>query len=702
MPDAITPQGATPVAPLMGDALAAWRRRLTGGRDVSKDLVREGRKSLQRVTAKTLPSKPSQHTVVVPLDYASVEQKKAQLFQVPEMIAEGRTPEAEPMAPLFAAITNFQLGPEGVNAGAMMFEAQADVLIQGYAVTKIGYENVVDGVEQVATGAMQPDPNAVPQPGAVLGLGAQPPMVPVTQPVPRIISETYYWRRIPPGFLLAPPDFKGSNFDDAAWLAWRFSEDLLESERGAGSSTKDDELLLTEPSTAAKSQKRFGTEVWYKASLFDEDVKHPDVIRTFTIYDDEAREPVARRDSPFQRWVMPTPPTPAQPPPVAGQPPAPVQPKPPAALMPSYQPGAALIGMKGFPLHILTLRYVPDRAFPMSDVQMGGSLSDEISVGRTQVLRRRDRSLPQVLYDATRVPGETMTKIERNENTGFIGVPGNPSEMFLPLDKGQFGRENFAFNDQAQQDYDKTWAHGDNGGTVRGAGETATKTNQIQNSIETRLQAERGRELEWFVAGATKLMSLYQIFADQTSYAPLVGQTGATTLQAWDKTLIPGPFVLKPRPNSHIRLSPEQDFQQELQFFNLAGNAPEGNRFYMLQRLASKRGLDPNRAVQEPPPKGPDAAKGSISFKVEDFIGPGGPVAAELAAQCGFKVSPEAMQQANTMLAIVQAQQAQMDALAAQNTETEHGGAMEHGGLTNPINKHAQERTGGVPGMGVQ
>jgi hypothetical protein len=690
------PAGAQPILkppPLTTDELSAWKARLSAGRDIAKELITEGRKSMARVTAKTLTNRPTQHTVVVPLDYASVEQKKAQLFQVPEMIAEGRTPEMEPVAPLFAAITNFQLGPEGVNAPAMLFEVQPDVLIQGYAVTKIGYENVIDGTKSVATGEMQPDP-AFSQPGAVLGLGAQPPQVPVMADVPNIISETYYWRRFSPGYLGAPKEFRGSNFDDAGWLSMRFSEDVLETGRGASTTaTKDDELLLCEPPSTKQgaTRKRHGTEVWYKASLYDEDIKHPDVIRTFKLYDDD-KDVTDRRNSPFQRWVVPGDPT----------------------MHPAYVPGSQLIGMKGFPLHVLTLRYLSDTAFPPSDVQMSGSLSDEISVGRTQVLRRRDRSLPQVLYDGTRVPIDVMAKIEKNDNTGFIGVPGNPAEMFMPLDKGQFGRENFAFNDQAQNDYDKTWGHGANGGTLRAESpETATKSQQIAQSIENRLQMERSRELEWFVAGATKLMGLYQIFADAQSFAPIVGKNGQQTLQAWDRTAIPGPFVLKPRPNSHIRLSPEQEFDQMLQFFNLAGNAPEGNRTYMLQQLAVKRGLDPTRATQQPTPKGPEPMKPGVSFQGEDLdpSSPQFPIVIEILRQGGYQVSQQAVTAAQGAAAQQQQRESELaltEAVAkatphgAPGHETEHGGAMVGGGQTSPINKHAADLTGGTPGIGVQ
>ena len=675
MPDAQVPQ-ARPVKPLTEEQVSAWRARLSAGRDVSKELIAEGRKHVGRYQAKTLRSTPQAPTVVVPLDFASVEQKKAQLFKVPEIIAEADTPEAEPAAPLVSAIANKVVGPKGVNAGAMMFEAQTDVLIHGYAVTKIGYENVVDGVDQVPTGEMQPDPNAPPQPGAVLGLGAQPPLIPVTVPVPKIISETYYWRRIPPGFLGAPVEFRGSNFDDAAALWWRFEEDLPDGAKGGYGSEKNDELLLVAPTSdqARKTPKRCGTEVWYYASKFDPSVKHPDIVRTFKLYDDE---PIARdhRDSPFQRWTLGD-----------GQ------------VLPSYVSGAELVGMKGFPLHVLTLRYLSDTAFPPSDVQMGGPTSDELSLGRTQLVQRRNRSLPQVLVDKTRVGPETLALLERNDNTGFVGVDGNPNEMFLPLNKGQFGRENFEFNQVAQQDYDRTWALGAHGGTLKGSSpETATKSNQIQQSVQTRLEAERSREADWFIAGVTKLMGLYQVFADRLDHVRILGADGTARFEAWDKTKIPVGLAFTLRPNSHVRLDAESDFRQELDFFNLAGNAPEGNRLYMLQRLAAKRGMDPMKALQAPPPKTPDIPKTAFSVKGEDLIGPQAPLVLEMLQQLGFQFSAEAIAASQQALALMGASQPQ-----GQNPETEHGGSMEGGGEVSPINKHTADLTGGMQGIGVQ
>jgi hypothetical protein len=93
-----------------------------------------------------------------------------------------------------------------------------------------------------------------------------------------------------------------------------------------------------------------------------------------------------------------------------------------------------------------------------------------------------------------------------------------------------------------------------------------------------------------------------------------------------------------------------------------------------------------------------------MSFKMEDFAGPMAPIAIELAAQAGYKISPQAMQAAQgfaQIWAAIQAEeQAKMAADKAAQTgkpSTEHGGAVQ--GLS-PIDKHSADLSpGGMQGM---
>lgn len=661
--------------PLTKDGVAAWKRRLMASVEPMKRIITEGRTHTLRYQGLSLAVTPTGDTVVVPLDYSYTEQKKAQVFfQVPELHLEAKRPDCEAAVPLARAVANDALSADsGVNAKAMMFETLTDTLCgTGFGVTVIGYTPHQDGTKPMVVGQR---PVPVVQPGAVLGLSTTTQTEDIIEDVPNIIAESYHWDRIPPGFFRAPAEFRGSDFDKAPWLAHRFADDVKDGDQAKrGSSRSDDEnLLLTEIPTDQRADKRWGTRVWYRAAKFDADAKHPDHIRTFVLYDDET-EARDLKNSPYQKML----------------------------------PDGTLFGMKGYPIHVLTLRYLSDAWAPKSDVAMSRGQVDELSKGRTQMVQRRDRSLPQVGYDATRVDPATLAKIEKNENTGFVGFNGPLEGAFQEINKGNFGRENFTFDQVIKSDIDQVWALGASAGVLRAESpETATKSSQIQSAVETRLEAERGRGLDFFVAGAMKLFALKQLFSTSEDYVRVLGPDGEARLTPWTNAMIPGHYAFKAKPDSHIRIDAAQDREQKLRFYNLTANDPFVNRMETTKMIATAFGLDPARLLKQPDPKGPEPATGSISFKIEDFIGPGAPIAAELAAQCGYKVSPQAMQAAGgfaQMWAMFQAeQQAQAEAQkAAQKgqptaAQTAHGGAAE--GIP-PVDKHASEITGGRTGPG--
>lgn len=662
------------IPPLTEDQVTAWRERVKAGQEPVKKIIEQGKINVSRYQGKHLTEKPTDDTVVVPIDYSYTEQKKAQLFfQTPEIQAEPLRPDYT-AAPLMTAVINQALSPDGVNAKAMMFEVLPDIICAtGYGVTKIGYENVTDGTRPVELSPAVTDPQT--------GIELQPAQ---TGEAPNIISETYYWRRIPPGFFSAPRDFRGSDFDDASWLAWRFSEDVPDG--GTETSGKDtDDLLLVDPVDAggqSKAPKRWGWEVWYKASRFDPSVKHPDITRTFKLYDDE---PVARdhRDSPFQKWAVP------------GQ----------AQLSPTYVPGGQLIGMRGFPLHVGTLQYVPDRPFPPSYSTMSRQQVDELSKGRTQMVQRRDRSMPQVGYDATRVLPDSLNKIQRNINTSFVGFTGPIDDsMMKAIEKGNYGREQFTFNDYIKADIDTIWAMGANAGLQQSdKTQTATETNVIQSSVETRAEADRTRILEFFVKGVAKLAALKQLFADEQDYVPIVGQDGAKQLVAWDKTQIAGRYLFTAKPDSHVRIDAAQDRQQKLNAYNQLRKDPEVQARELIVPVLQAIGVDPQKGYKPPQPPQEEKPNVSWAIKMEDFYGPAAAIAAQLAKAKGIVIPPEMLATVGTLGALYAAQQAAQD--AAQAAQKQQGGQpAPHGGAadtTEPINKHANQITGGTPGIGV-
>jgi hypothetical protein len=644
--------------PMTEAQVSAWKRRLTASVDPIKRIITQGKVHTQRYQGKTLSSTPGADTVVVPLDYSYTEQKKAQVFfQVPELHLEALRPDSEAAAPLAQAVINQCLGPYGVHAKAMMFETLADVLCStGYGVTVIGYTPTQDGTEPIVVGQR---PVPVSQPGAVLGLQPAVTMEPIIEAKPKIIAESYHWDRIPPGFLRVPAEFRGSDFDKAPWLAYRFADDVKDEKDARGSSrSDDDEMLLSEIPTDQRATKRWGTRVWYKAARFDTDAKHPDLIRTFVLYDDE-NEARDRKNSPYQRIA----------------------------------PDGSLFGMVGYPVHVLTLRYVSDAWAPPSDVQMSRQQVDELSKGRTQMIQRRDRALPQVGYDGTRVTPETLAKLERGDNSAFVGFNGPVGDAFTAINKGTFGRENFEFDSVIKSDVDQAWALGSNAGVIRTeGGETATKSSQIQAAVDTRLEAERTRVLEFFVTGAMKLFALKQLFATTEDYVRVIGQDGVARLTPWTNAQIAGQFAFKAKPDSHIRIDAQADREMKIRAYNLLRQDPMINPQELIAPVAEFLGLDMARLMKQPEPPKSEPPKLAVSFNGVDLDPnmPQSPIVLDLLKQQGVQIDLGAIQAAMQL-----GQQALLRQAQAGPGSTEHGGAAEK---TNPIDQHDADLTGQQPG----
>jgi len=244
-----------------------WRAQITAAEEKRDPLVTEWRNNVQRYLAKTLPIQPKAHTVVVPLDYANTEQKKAQLFfRVPELHLKATRPEYEGAVPVFQAVVNHYLGRHGVDAKTMMDEVLFDALCpSGLAVTKIGYEPTIHGMRTVPdpqTGLPMPDPNDPTQPATV----------------PNVIHEAYYWNRISPEKALIPADFHGSQYDRSPWLGFKFELDAdvgirrfrLPKDFQGGRDHAITGLNEAEaPKQDAPRKKIRGWEIWYKLSLVD-------------------------------------------------------------------------------------------------------------------------------------------------------------------------------------------------------------------------------------------------------------------------------------------------------------------------------------------------------------------------------------------------------------------------------------------------
>jgi len=696
-PAPVAPQGPVPPAPvappppqsqkpvtLTTEQSAAWRRRIKAALDATKPSLDEGKTNIARYNAQHLQI-VTDKTVVVPTDFYYIEQKKPQLFyRLPDVYLKALQPGLEDGGVIFQAALNSKIGPSGVNILPKVQEVLFDVVCAtGFGALKVGYEPIIDGTIDIQVGE-EPDLEAVAPEDLIAGI--QPPMKPVMAKAPNIIASRYFIERISPGDLLVPADFTGSDFDDAAYLGMRFREDLPDGETEGRASEDDDDRRLTpmpEAAKAARRHQRLGTEIFCKARAFGFE-KHPDAIWTFTLYDDDTNlTPVEDKPCPYQKKNEQT---------------------------------GRLEGMPGYAIVPLTIRYTSDTWMARSDGSMMRNLSDELSIGRTQMIQYRDRNMPQWGFDTTRVDADVQAKIARNENMAGIGFNGPGADATWPIVKGQMSRENFSFNDYIQQDLNKTVGLTDQGTSGRSeSARTATEIQTSESASKTRMEADRAKVIDWYLRVVAKFGALLQMFADEQEYVELVGQDAqrlknippeiaaqaqqdpqAKVLVPWTKANIFGRYSFAVKPDSQLHVDVTQEREQWLKFFNFLANEPTCNRTELTREGMKLFHYDPVRFTQPPPEHKPEPPKLSLAVKGEDFVAPQAPIMVEICQQLGIKISPEAIMQSQQLM--LQAEQLAAAKEMEANAQTEHGGAAKE---APKINKHPTEATGGMQGSGA-
>lgn len=577
--------------------------------------------------------------IAVNVDFYNTEQKKAQLFfQSPEIQALALQPGLDQAAIIVQHVVNYYLGPHEIDAKRLVDDCLFDVLCpSGFAAIKIGYE---DRKTQV----FLPDP---PDP-----MTGQPPVDPLTgqpagQMVPKTLWHRYYMEHLPPEKVLLPASFTSGRYENAPWIGFQFEPDVEDvKKRGVGKDTlseiTDNDTLVPAEDKEFARVGTVGYEIWYKASLYDPEVKNPELYRRLVMVQRTKKRSsvIIHEDSPYQQFDPET--------------------------------GALTQGMRGNPIHLLSLRSVTDTAYPPSDCAISRPQVDELSLGRSQMVIQRRRNLPIRGFDKNRVDKQTVDKIVAGEVQALIGFDGPiTDDMIRQISAAAFPRENFTFNDYVQQDVDKCWALGANQqGVTEDTARTATELHLMQGATDTRMAAERERVLAWYVKAVDKLFALLQIFANEEQIVPIVGKDGMQQLATWDKTTIQGRFAFSVKANSSVRVDASEERDLYLRAYNLLANDPNVNRLELDKLVLPKLNLDPARLLQQPPPPPPEKPKINFSFRGEDLRDP---VVLDILQQSGIKISPQAIVEAAQMALRGDLAQPATQQQGAPNAQT-HGG----------------------------
>jgi hypothetical protein len=610
------------------------------------------------------------------MDFRHVENKKASMFhQTPTMQLQPVDPKDQSIPyteilPLRQKYLNHQLGQHGANAKRAFHKAIVDAIAAScWIVLKIGYEN-----------------RTLPVPDPVTG---KPMIGPDGKPVNVPIWDRAFMSRVSPMKALVPHDFRDTDFDESPWLGVRGVMPLSQAKRqpnwtipnvvrGAdgrftsiGAVHKDEAVFSHGLTNEGDGDPLIEyDEIWYKAHLFDSDVWHPELYRCLVLIKG-LDEPACCVDSPYQTL--------------------------------SDDGSLSDDSLIGNPIHIGSLRDLPDSAYVPCDLVVGEQLSREVNKFRTQAIRKRGKNEPFTVV-AEGLGQPLIEKIAANE--GPIPVPdhyidaGGQQKAIAVVQAGTEPRDNFTAQDYAERDWQQALGSSDaRSGQISKKKVTATEIRNVAGNAAARDETEKQRVSEIFVGAVWKFDTILQRTATPQKLQKVLGSQGAVLWQQWQA--LPGKYAYSIVPDSGTYLDAQQARASQIDEYNIFRKDERVNPDTLLEKAARVCGYDPATFIAPPRDKVMEPPTASISFKGEDVSNPAmGNLLLDFCANSGLKMRPETIQAfAQMAAAYVMQTLTGGQPIGAAADGNGHGGAADR---TEPINKHSSQKTGGVQGVGIQ
>jgi hypothetical protein len=555
-----------------------------------------------------LPGFNNEEVVNVNVGFYTAENKQPNLFYTTPFIqAESVNAAQRAQEALVQAVINQELGHRFIDAEALMDSVCKDVLVTaGLSPTKIGYE-CVSVMTRVPSGRQIPQIDPMTGQPAIDPMSRQPIMTPALDPKTGepetiekadIIYAKRYWKHFSPSLLRIPRGFTSSNYDEATWLGMLFplSGRLLK-EHGISQSSvptlTPDMMLMDEKDAAEYEDAPMGIEIWYKAYLFDENEPNPDRIRQLVIAPGRGKGNargvvLVHRNSPWQEFTP---------------------------------HGAFVRGMKGFPIHVATIRTRPESAYPKSDAAVLSDVALEKCMGRTIMVAQRKRNLPMTAIDKSRATKETVEQLEKGNVQSIILTDGPVNDIMKALERSNLPAENFEFDRIAQIDIDRLSASGANQQSLASqAADTATEATIQQRAADNRVSKERERLLEWYLKGVDKVWAIVQLTATDNELVKIVGEDGLEEWKAWSKRDVEGQYLFSLKPDSSERTNAAEERELFLRLFNLIANAPGVNTLELIRMVVKKFNVLPRNVVADKLPESPGNVKPSLSISINPSI----------------------------------------------------------------------------------
>jgi hypothetical protein len=183
-----------------------------------------------------------------------------------------------------------------------------------------------------------------------------------------------------------------------------------------------------------------------------------------------------------------------------------------------------VVGVKRFPIQILTLTYISDESLPPSDSFISRGQVSELEDSRDAMAQQRKHSIPIRWFDTSRVSANTRALIEKGTIQGLVPLMGGGDRAIGEVARANFPPEKYELDRIIGAEIADQWTVGPNQQSNFSTGErTAREAGIVERNFQTRVGQERAKLERHFVAIAEILGGLMALHGNSGIPVELLG-----------------------------------------------------------------------------------------------------------------------------------------------------------------------------------
>lgn len=261
--------------------------------------------------------------------------------------------------------------------------------------------------------------------------------------------------------------------------------------------------------------------------------------------------------------------------------------------------------LRGFPIKVGSLRDAVDSPFPKSDSAFTNALVKQLNTFIQQSVKLRDIAIGKYFYDTEAIDPASLQTIMNGDVGAMIGLKSGAlaqgsDKIFYTTAQVKGTQDDWRSIGLLKSYMDETLGiSATQAGAMTDTVRSATEINASGAASAGRQQTEQARVVAFFVEIARAIDMLIWRYATGNRWVSWTGPTGAQKLTMWNKALVSGEFTYDIEPDSQLSIDAARDRQQKVSAYNVMGKDPLFKRQVALRDIARLCGWDPTETVMD-------------------------------------------------------------------------------------------------------